>query len=177
MERWDLYDTDRAKTNVTILRGERVPEGLRHLVVYACVFRPDGRLLVQRRQLTKRGNPGMWDLTVGGSAIAGESSREAIAREAREELGLTLALDGALPALTHYIERCIVDTYVVTQDAALSALTLQQEEVMDAKWATKDEVLAMIDGGAFVPYHRGFIELVFFLRTHRGVVLPRGDEQ
>ena len=34
MEAWDLYTKDRVKTGQTMLRGDRVPEGLFHLQVH-----------------------------------------------------------------------------------------------------------------------------------------------
>ena len=47
-------------------------------------------MLIQRRQPFKRGWSNLWDITVGGNAIAGDSSRSAAERETRAELGLSL---------------------------------------------------------------------------------------
>ena len=58
--------------------------------------------------------------------------------------------------------------YVVEKDVDLSDLTLQYEEVQAAKWADKDEIFQMIDEGNFIPYHKSVIELLFFMRNHRG---------
>ena len=64
MEIFDLYTADRERTGLTMVRGEKTPEGLYRLVVHVCVFSPEGRMLIQRRQPFKRGWSGMWDVSV-----------------------------------------------------------------------------------------------------------------
>lgn len=61
---------------------------LLHLVVHCHVVDPRGRLLLQKRAMTKDTNPGRWDASVGGHVSAGEPVRDALLRETREELGL-----------------------------------------------------------------------------------------
>ena len=46
----------------------------------------DGKMLIQRRQPFKRSWSGMWDLTVGGSSVSGDTSLSAAIRETSEEL-------------------------------------------------------------------------------------------
>ena len=92
MELWDVYDINRSKTGRTAVRGEKLPEGGYHLVVHVCVIGSDGRMLIQQRQPFKDGWSNLWDVTVGGSAVAGDDSRAAAMREVREEIGLTVTL-------------------------------------------------------------------------------------
>ena len=94
-----MYDEDRRPTGETAERFGGFPDGGLHLVVHVCVFDRRGRMLIQRRQETKAAWPGRWDLSAGGCALAGESSRQAASRE-REELGFDPALEGVRPALT-----------------------------------------------------------------------------
>ena len=61
---------------------------LAHLVVHLHVFDARGRLYLQKRARTKDTQPGMWDTSVGGHVMAGESAAAALLREAREELGI-----------------------------------------------------------------------------------------
>ena len=42
----------------------------------------------------------MWDISVGGSAIQGDSSQTAAEREVLEELGIKLDLQGVRPHFT-----------------------------------------------------------------------------
>ena len=156
MELFDLYTADREKTGQTMVRGEPTPEGFYRLVVHVCIFNPEGQMLIQQRQPFKRGWANLWDVTVGGCAVAGDSSRAAAERETREELGITI----------HW-EHGFDDIYVLTQQVDPESLHLQYEEVQTVRWAGKEEILQMIDDGRFIPYEKSLIELLFFRRDHR----------
>ena len=167
MEMLDLYTEERVRTGWTMVRGEPVPEGLYRLVVHVCIFDSAGRMLIQQRQAFKRGWPNMWDVSVGGCAVSGDTSRTAAERETREELGIALGLSGERPTLTLHFEHGFDDFYAVRLDADPETLRLQQEEVRAVRWASKDEILRMIDDGTFIPYEKSLIELLFFRRDHR----------
>ena len=167
MEIFDLYTDERVKTDRTMLRGDPVPKGFYRLVVHVCIFDPQGRMLIQQRQPFKRGWSNLWDITVGGSAVSGDDSRSAAERETREELGLAVDLSGVRPTMTIHWEHGFDDYYVLTMPVDLASLRLQQEEVQAVRWATKEEILGMIDDGTFIPYEKSQIELLFFRRNHR----------
>ncbi len=168
MELWDLYTKDRDRTNQTMVRGTELPEGLYHVVVHLCLFNSKGEMLIQQRQPFKEGWPDMWDITVGGSAVSGDSSWQAVERETKEELGLELDFSDLRPALTVSFHDGFDDMYVFTKDIDLNDLKLQEEEVQAVKWADKDEILKMLEEGVFIPYHKALIELLFYLKDHEG---------
>ena len=168
MELFDLYTADRVKLDRTMVRGDAVPEGCYRIVVHVCIFDPEGRMLIQQRQPFKEGWSNMWDITVGGSAVAGDTSRTAAERETREELGLDIDLSGVRPSLTLYWEHGFDDYYLLTRDVDPDMLRLQYEEVQTVRWATREEIHRMIDDGEFIPYEKGLIDLLFFQRNHRG---------
>ncbi len=168
MELWDLYDIDRRKTGEIHPRGQHIPAGRYHMVVHVVIFNPAGQMLIQQRQPFKEGWPNMWDVTVGGSAITGDDSRTAAQREVLEEIGLALDLSGELPKITLPFRNGFDDIYTLVMDVDLSALTLQESEVQAVKWADRAEVLAMLEDGRFIPYHRAFIELLFAMRDSHG---------
>ena len=167
MERFDLYTADREKTGLTMARGDPTPEGLYRLVVHVCIFDSDGRMLIQQRQPFKSGWPNLWDVSVGGAAVCGDTSRSAAERETLEELGLSVDLKDVRPSLTIHFEHGFDDYYVLTLPVDPAALRLQPEEVQAARWAGREEILGMIDDGSFIPYEKSLIELLFFLRNHR----------
>lgn len=171
MEIWDLYDKDRNKTGETMVRGKPVREGRYHLVVHICIFNAKGELLVQHRQPFKHGWPDMWDLTVGGSAIQGETSQSAAEREVYEEIGYTLSLSSARPSLTVHFDAGFDDIYLLNREVDLSRLSLQTEEVKEVKWAALSDVLSMIGEGTFVPYHKSLIELLFHMKDHTSAIM------
>lgn len=161
METWDLYDLDRQKTGETAVRGEKLPAGRYHLVVHVVIINALGEMLIQQRQPFKAGYPNLWDVSVGGSAVQGDSSVQAAEREVREELGLNICLTGRQPHMTIAFEDGYDDWYILRADPSLDELVLQPEEVQAAKWATEDEILAMIDDKTFIPYRRALIPLLF----------------
>ncbi len=168
MELFDLYTADRVKLDRTMVRGDAVPEGCYRIVVHVCVFDPEGRMLIQQRQPFKEGWSNMWDITVGGSAVAGDTSRTAAERETREEIGLDIDLTDVRPSLTLYWEHGFDDYYLLTRELDPASLHLQYEEVQTVRWATREEIHRMIDDGEFIPYEKGLIDLLFFQRNHRG---------
>ncbi|MCM1284410.1 MAG: NUDIX domain-containing protein [Muribaculaceae bacterium] len=174
MELWDLYTRDREKTGRTMMRGDKVPEGFYRLVVHICIFNEEGDMLIQQRQSFKRGWPGLWDLTVGGHVIAGETSRMAAEREIAEELGIQISLADKQPSLTVSFENGFDDMYTLERNVNLAELTLQEEEVQAVQWAAPDQVLRMIDEGTFIPYHKGLVEFLFYQRNHCGVHMRQG---
>ena len=107
---------------------------------------------------------------MGGSAVAGEDSRQAAERETLEEIGLALDLSDARPKLTINFEDGFDDIYLIEREVNLSTLCLQEEEVQAVRWAYRGEILSMIDSGAFIPYAKSFIELLFETRKLDGTV-------
>ena len=49
MEAWDAYDVNRIPTGRSVIRGEKHPEGLYHMVVHIAIFSSEGKLLIQQR--------------------------------------------------------------------------------------------------------------------------------
>ena len=168
MELFDIYDRDRNKTGETMERGTPVPKGFYRMVVHVCIFNSDGKMLIQRRQPFKRSWSGMWDLTVGGSSVAGDTSLTAAIRETSEEVGVQLAPDELKRVLTIQTECIFDDIYIVQKDLDETSLTLQYEEVEQVKWADIAEIKSIIKDGSFIPYHESLIDLLFFLKDHDG---------
>ena len=163
MELWDVYDESRRPTGRTAVRDVTpLGAGEYHLVVHICVFSSDGKMLIQRRAQGHGKFGGLWDVTAGGSALAGETSRQAAERELKEEMGIALRLPR--PSFTANFAKGFDDVYLVQADIPLSSLVFQKEEVSDAKWATAEEIFAMRAEGTFIPYRIGFLQTLFDLK-------------
>lgn len=168
MEVWDLYDRNRCRLKETMVRGEPVPAGCYHLVVHVCLFNKKGELLIQKRHPDKKGWPGLWDISVGGSAVAGDDSRSAAERETLEEVGIEIDLSEIAPRLTVSGANSIDDYYMVLYDAPLSAFTPQPEEVTELQWVDKKTLMTLVKNGTFVPYF--FIDRLFDLYAMQGSI-------
>lgn len=168
MELWDVYDVHRVRQNREVVRGQTLQPGDYHLVVHLCLFNSQGQMLIQQRQKNKDGWPNLWDLTVGGSALRGESSQQAVERELAEELGLHLNLSQARPHMTVNFPDGFDDVYLIEEDIDLNTLSFQPEEVQAARWADQDDILAMIENETFLPYFPDLIRLIFVMRRQYG---------
>lgn len=171
MELWDLYTENREKTGKTMVRGEKQPDGFYRIVVHVCIFNAKNQLLIQQRVPFKDDWKNLWDITVGGSAISRESSRNAAARELKEELGLEIDFSDAKNvrrAFSLNFHGGFDDFYIIKKDVNLSALKFQAEEVQNAKWASKDEIFTLLDEKKFIPYHKSFIDFLFFQKDNEG---------
>ena len=87
-------------------------------------------------------------MSAAGGVDAGETSRQAAEREFQEELGVALDLTGVRPSCTVNFDGGFDDFFLVEQDLGLEELTLQKEEVAQARWAELPEILDMVDRGS-----------------------------
>jgi len=174
MEKFDLYNFDKTLTGRTMERGNPVPAGCYRLVIHVCVFNSKGQMLIQQRQKGKSWSE-LWDISVGGHVVAGESSQDGAKRELQEELGLSNDFSNQAPVISLTFENGSTgafgmdDMYIIHSNAEISSLSLQKEEVQQVKWASLEEVKKMIDNQTFIPYHKGLIEFLFFNADHSGV--------
>ena len=163
MEYWDIFDIDRIPTGRTAIRGEEIPRGDYHVAVHICIFNSEGKMLIQQRQPWKSFGD-KWDVTVGGNAQKGESSREAARRELKEELGIELDFSALRPNMTMNFEQGFDDFYLINRDVDLASLSLQPEEVKAVRYASEEEILSLIDKGEFIPFFKSFVTLLFDVR-------------
>jgi len=80
----NVYDAAGAVVG-TMARGDAKAKGLAAGAVQMLVVHEDGRVLLQQRREDKE-NGGLWDKSVGGHVLAGETFDQALIREANEEL-------------------------------------------------------------------------------------------
>lgn len=80
----NLYDASGAIVGARPRNATQEP-GFAAGAVQLLLVGPDGRVLLQRRREDKE-NGGLWDKSVGGHVLAGESFDDALVREANEEL-------------------------------------------------------------------------------------------
>lgn len=151
-------------------RGETLSDGEYFLVVHICVFNRKNQMLIQKRQPFKKGWAGLWDISASGAAQSGESSSQAANRELNEEIGIDYDFSAKRPYVSVSYTAGFDDYYIVELEVNPDELILQYEEVEQVRWADKYEILSMIDNGEFIPYHKGFIEMLFDMRNDFGTI-------
>ena len=143
MEFNDIYDENRCLTGRLHRRGDRWRKGEYGLVVCVWVYDGHGHLLLTRRA-PEKSFPGTWENS-GGAAKAGETSRQAIARELFEETGIRAAeeefelLDSVRDNISFY------DHYCLKRETPAQEIVLQPGETVDAQWFTFEEVHNLIN--------------------------------
>lgn len=150
MEKWDLYNENREKIGKTIIRGEEMAPDEYHISVHIWIIDDKKNFLIQKRSKTKKSFPNMWSVT-GGAVLAGETSKEACIREAKEELGIDIDMNKAKNLGTIKRKNALVDIWLVRQNFDIKNFVLQEEEVSLAKWANIIEIDNLLKYGEFTP--------------------------
>lgn len=127
---------------------------LLHPVVHLHVLTTDGRIYLQKRSMTKDIQPGKWDTAVGGHIDYGETVAEALAREAREELGLDTN-SFKIVAVEPYVfqsdrERELVNTFIAIVPAD-TEITPDPEEIETGAFRTLTDVENSIGTNTLTP--------------------------
>tara|TARA_B110000967_G_C18902193_1_gene576994 strand:+ start:3852 stop:4394 length:543 start_codon:yes stop_codon:yes gene_type:complete len=86
----DILTPEGEPTGKTALKSEAHKNGWFHTTVHIWLFTSDEKILLQKRALTKKVFPGIWDISVAGHIGAGEEIIEGAKREVFEEIGLQL---------------------------------------------------------------------------------------
>lgn len=156
----DVYDAERAPLGLVIdRRSQRLGQGQYMLYAIVMVCDREGRLLITQRAQDKAWAAGWWEVP-GGGVCAGETTRQAAAREVMEEVGLdvsggTLELLGGYrnddPA---YKDNYFADIYRATLDFDAGDVRLRACEAVDFKLATWDEVCELGRQGRFLHFER-----------------------
>lgn len=116
-----------------------------HLAFSCYLLRPDGRVLLTRRALSKRTWPGVWTNSFCGHPREHETMHEAVERHARHELGLTIRdLDLVLADFRYravdasgVVENEICPVYFATTTDLPEP---NPDEVMDVQWVDMEDL-------------------------------------
>lgn len=150
-ELWDIYDTRAQKTGRCMERGALFTPGEFHQVVHIWLINSKGELLIQKRAAQVAWRPGIWAAT-GGSAVAGEDVYTAAIRELSEELGIRGVEDSMEFVMTIKHRNSLCSVWAVFCDIPVERLVLQQEEVEEARWVSRETLFAMMERQEFYRY-------------------------
>ncbi|MFR9650469.1 MAG: NUDIX domain-containing protein [Rikenellaceae bacterium] len=121
---------------------------LLHPVVHLQVFNSQGEIYLQYRPAWKDIQPSRWDTAVGGHIDYGESSLDALRREAREELGI---VDFNPHFVTKYIfesevERELVYCYRTIYDGVITP----SDELDGGRFWSREQIEEAIESGGIL---------------------------
>ena len=142
-EERDLYDSNLELTGQTYFKGDIIPKGVYPMVVMIAIHNSNGEFLMQKRVKSKGGD---WGVT-GGHPKHGETPREGIVTEVKEELGIDITnqkiieFDRGCDGKDCYI------MYYTQMDLDANKLDIQKEELSEVKWFSMKTLETMVDKG------------------------------
>lgn len=141
----DLYDENKNLTGEKLFREKGtkliVPEGRYSVVVLAFIENSKGEFLFQ---MTSKRKKNVW-ATTGGHVKSGQTSKEAIIEEIKEELGIDINEDEVKLFKTYKYDDAFKDVFYIKKDIDINSLTYEKDEVEYVKYLTKDEILDLIN--------------------------------
>ncbi len=150
MELLDLYDDNGKPINKTIVIGEKFDVGN---IMLSIVFikNSNGKYLIQRTSEER----GSRFSSTGGDVKHGERGLEAILREVKEELGLSIDSNELqfISLVKHPDRPCVINLYLLNMDVDVETLKLQVEEVDSVHWLDEQEILKLIKDNKFLASH------------------------
>ena len=162
MEIWDLCDINKNPlTGRTSVRGsDDMKDDEFHIVVFGIVVTPDKKVLVSKRDSRKMFG-GVWEFN-GGSAVSGESSRQAVERELLEETALDVkgAKGEIVTSRVKYYpgSNWIYDVWVIQTQVDIPKLVPQEGEVTELKLENLEWVKKQLENKMFTSITNEFLE-------------------
>ena len=144
MEYWDLYDRNGNSLHKTQVRGP-TSDNEYHIVVNIWIKNEDDKIILTKRHPDKPW-PNKWECT-GGSIIAGEDSISGAIREVKEEIGIEIKDIRFIKRIIRDEYPDFLDVYLCNENIKLEETKLQEGEVIDINWFTKEEVKKMVKNG------------------------------
>lgn len=145
LECTDLYDENKDLTGEVMFRKKgtklEVPKGKYTIVVLAFIENSKGEFLFQ---MTSKRKNNVW-ATTGGHVKSGQTSKEAILEEIKEELGIDIEPSEINFFKTYKYESAFKDVFYIRKDIDINKLIYELDEVEYLKYLTKDEIMNLIN--------------------------------
>ena len=119
----------------------------------------NSKLLIQKRSMKKRGEPGKWDLSSAGHIDLDEAPIDAAIREAYEEIGILIDKSELELIDTFLMKKKFSNgdfinhftyLYVVNKDIDLNSVIMQETEVDEVRFVDKKEYMELFDNDCMV---------------------------
>lgn len=161
MELWDAYSKDEKLTGGTLVRGEKIPQGLYHLVCEVLVRHTDGSYLCMKRSVQKPNYGGWYEATAGGSALTGENKWQCVKRELFEETGISCQEFEEVARFCEEPKQAFFYTFVCTVDCDKDSVQLQEGETEGYVWMSEEEFKEFVNSRKMIPSNRKRYEKYF----------------
>lgn len=169
----EVLDEKGNKTGQVKTKREIKKDGNYHRAIAVLII-SDNKILLQKRNSTKKVYPNLWSLFVKGHVQAGETSIEASIREINEEIGITIKENELTYLYTikeetnnqGYMENIFYDTYILRKKIKLDDIVIQEDEVSEVKYMDINDVYNSIQNNSesFVPNKEDYKRIFEYLK-------------
>ena len=161
MESWDLYNAKGELQEISIRRGEPIPEGLYHRIVHIWIYNEKQEFLIQKRAPHLSWFPNRWATTTGSMVSGEQNTLVAAYREVEEELSLN-SVDIDLEK----IQEIIIGSSIVTifsgfLPANMFSKIKLNSEVADVKWMKTAKIDQLRRENLFAEYSQETFDLAY----------------
>ena len=151
-EKFELVDINGKGTGIVLTGVEandvnNIPKGHYMPVVGVIIINNKNEILLQKRSLNKKRNPGKWGIC-GGKINLGENSIQAGIRETIEEISVRINKEEFKFLNMDTTDKGHFTTYYVRKDIDIEKCILQEEEVDELRYF-KVEELEKLDNEGF----------------------------
>ena len=136
--------------------------GVYHKPVWIWIVNDNGEILVQKRAMTKKTNPGKWDMPSAGHIHTGESLIQGCVRETEEELGIKCREKDFI-FLKQFVNQRgweLAQVYLLKTNTKAEDMKLQTEEVECVKWLKYDEFAKLLYSDEFCNNEKSYKDWV-----------------
>jgi len=120
-----------------------------------------GEFLLAKRAFTKSNSPGKWGPAVAGTVEEGENYEENIIKETEEELGLkNINFEKGPKLRVTGKHNYFTQWYVLTINKSIKDFNIQEDEVAEIKWFSREEFDKLVkeDSSVFIERMGGYVE-------------------
>lgn len=151
-EKFETLTENGEYTNNSVTREDCHKKGIWHKAVAVFIINSKDEVLLQKRSKQKKMWPNTWDITAGGHVLENELGFQTAIRETKEEIGVELHKNDLIfigSARSSNQKGDIIDNhfnefYIAEKEVDETKLKLQEDEVSDIKWISKEEIIKRI---------------------------------
>ena len=146
-ERWDAYNRGGVlESKGTLGPDVKIPSGQYHIAVDVVIRHIDKDVMIVRREYHKRFG-GYYDISISGNVLAGESTKAAARRMARDILDLDLPSVKLICISNDDTNQVIYYSFLAEVNCEKSSIKMNQKEALGYKWCAPYELTNAIKNG------------------------------
>ena len=143
MEKINIYDKNKRLLD-KITDRHNIIDNEYELCVHCFIMDENGKILIQKRSMNKKYQPGKWTVCGGGVEL-GEEVHAAAIREVKEEIGINILEENLEFILSIKRNEFFLDVYLARQNYDINEIKIDKNELSEVKAVTIEELKNMIE--------------------------------